>query len=131
MTLSHERIRHFLVWKVNDKLDRISVFDNDAEAVKAYEAAERALEPGEVCVLLGADRLATLLATHGNWLDEPIKLDPTDPWFGYMEMVTVPKQVLKMLYDCANSYDTRIPANGHDWWATPLRQMFDKEQADA
>lgn len=47
MTLSHERIRHFLVWNLDGKLDRLTVFDNDADALRAYEAAERDLEAGE------------------------------------------------------------------------------------
>lgn len=70
-----ETIRQFLVWNLDGKLDRISVFDNDQDAINAYNAAEIDLKPGERCVLLGADRLATLLAIHGNWFDEPSKLD--------------------------------------------------------
>lgn len=40
--------------------------------------------------------------------------------------VTVKKKDLKMLYECAESYDIRIPANGHDAWAADIRKKLGK-----
>lgn len=62
-------MRQFLIErKVDLGLHRVTVFDSDRKALKAYEAAENR---GVNCVLLGADRLGTLLRTHGTWFDEP------------------------------------------------------------
>lgn len=77
-----DEIRHFLVWNLNGRFDRVVAYDNDHEAVLNYELAEDALEDGETVVLLGADRLATLLATHGNWFDEPQYTFETFPLLG-------------------------------------------------
>jgi hypothetical protein len=40
------------------------------------------------------------------------------------EIVTVPLFALRMLYECAKSYDTRIPQGGHDAWAQPFHDLF-------
>lgn len=40
------------------------------------------------------------------------------------DTVTVKKKDLDMLYTCAESYDTRIPANGHDKWARDIRKKL-------
>lgn len=37
------------------------------------------------------------------------------------EAVVVPIQSLRNLYACAKDYDWRIPADGHDEWAEPIR----------
>lgn len=77
-------MRQFLVErKVDLGLYRITVFDDERKALKAYEAAEKRelaamLKRGQrgasaSCVLLGADRLGTLLRTHGTWFDEPAR----------------------------------------------------------
>lgn len=78
-TQSDSELRHFIVWRYHGKLDRVVVFDDSAQAVREYEVAESVLGNGEECVLLGADRLATCIATHGNWFDEPCDLDEYIP----------------------------------------------------
>lgn len=80
-----EEIRHFLVVKRFGRLESVQVYDDIDEANRAYTKAERECGwitaiPGEDpapadCVLLGADRLATCIATHGVWFDEPSRLD--------------------------------------------------------
>lgn len=73
--------RLFLVERRNGKLHRITAYDNETNALHDYQLAEEIGKPGIYfqpeyeCVLLGADRLATLIATHGNWFDEPSGLD--------------------------------------------------------
>lgn len=85
MGQSEAPVRHFLVTKRFGKLESVEVYDDAAEAVRKYEQRERECgwitavkdetpAPAE-CVLLGADRLATLLVTHGNWFDEPSGLE--------------------------------------------------------
>ena len=41
------------------------------------------------------------------------------------ENVLVPRKSLELLYDCASSYDRRIPQDGHDDWAEPIRAALE------
>lgn len=77
-----DQVRHFLITKRFGKLERVRVFDDATEALRAYEQEEREcglferITPDDAtCVLLGAARLATLLVTHSNWFDEPSQVD--------------------------------------------------------
>ena len=74
-------IRQFLVTRRDGKLARVEAFDDPDAALRAYHEVEcyemRRTELRQESVLLGADRLATCIATHGNWFDEP--LDPLFP----------------------------------------------------
>lgn len=65
--------RWFLVERnIRGQLASITAYDDPDTAMAAYADAEF----GNLdCVLLGADRLATCIATHGNWFDEPSGLD--------------------------------------------------------
>lgn len=60
------RLRHFLVERDDAGLKSVSVFDDQATALREYDLAERR---GAECVLLGSDSLRTCLATHGSWFD--------------------------------------------------------------
>lgn len=76
-----DELRHFLVVRCNGKLSEVQVYDTDREALEAYEQMEAGLPLTEAitgpseCVLLGADCLSTCIATHGNWFDEPSRLE--------------------------------------------------------
>lgn len=44
-------------------------------------------------------------------------------------LVLVSIKGLKMLYECAKSYDVRIPEDGHNSWAEPFRQAIADDDA--
>lgn len=43
------------------------------------------------------------------------------------DMVTIPRKSLQLLYDCADSYDVRIPQDGHDSWVEPIRKALKED----
>lgn len=43
------------------------------------------------------------------------------------EMVQVPRDLLRMLYECAKSYDSRIPEGNGSTWAIGFRRLFEVE----
>lgn len=72
-------LRHYLVVRDEDQEpnhESPCVWDfgtDEATALLAYETAER---HGSECVLLGADSVATLRQTHGNWVTEGARFWP-------------------------------------------------------
>lgn len=43
------------------------------------------------------------------------------------DMVSVPREALKLLYECAKEYDVRIPREGHNLWAAPFFDLFETD----
>ena len=46
------------------------------------------------------------------------------------EMVTVPKESLRLLYECAKSYDRRVPFDSQYGWAISFIEMFESRHTE-